>query len=447
MYNPLLLPDLRVMLEENDTESLTEFCNVLHPAVAAEVLDGLPSEDILKVLSTCEIGIRVEIFEYMDLPQQVDIVELMGREELSALIEEMSPDDRVDLLNRLDEAHVESLLPLIAQAERSDIRKLLSYPEDSAGAIMTTEYASLPQDITVGEAIQRLRQQAPNRETIYYVYILGDDRRLDGLVSLRELILASPDARLTDIMRRDVISVRVETDQEEVAQELARFNFIAIPVVDKQHRLVGIVTHDDVLDIVQEEATEDAYRLGAVEPMEDSYLESPLTEITWKRGVWLMFLAGVALMTAQVLQQYEEMSQAQKWMILFLPLVLASGGNAGSQSATLVIRALALESLTRRENVRMSVRELLIGLSLGGGLALIGLIAAVTWFDLDWSHAIVVGVTVLLVVVMGTVSGAMLPLMFKKLGMDPALMSNPLIAALVDVLGVVIYFSVARAVL
>jgi len=443
MYNPLILPDLRIMLQEDDARGLAEFCTVLHPAVAAEVLEGLESVGVWQVLSHCDLSRQVEIFEFLSLAQQIALVDGVDRDRLSRLIEEMSPDDRVDLLSRMDPERVEDLLPLIAQAERSDIRKLLSYPDDSAGSIMTSEYASLPEDITVGEAIEQLRLQAPDRETIYYVYIVDENRRLDGLISLRELILAKPNALLADMMQREVISVRVEEDQEFVAQELARYDFIAIPVVDRQNHLVGIVTHDDVLDIVQEEANEDVYRLGAVHPLEDSYLQTPLKTLAWKRGIWLLFLAVVALITAGILDHFEQVSKQHVWLILFLPLVLASGGNAGSQSATLVIRTLALRNLTRQQNVQLARREFLMGMLLGLCLALVGFVAALTWLDRNVRQAGVVAVTVFLVVVLGTVCGALLPLLFKRLGMDPALMSNPLIAALVDVFGVVIYYTVA----
>lgn len=447
MYTPLILPDLQIMLREQDAHGLAEFCEVLHPAVTAEILEELPANDVWKVLSNAPLSKQVEIFEFLSLPKRVEIVETRDRKQLSRLIEEMSPDDRVDLLSRMERDHVDALIPLIAQAERSDIRKLLSYPEDSAGSIMTTEYASLPAEITAAEAIEQLRQQAPDRETIYYVYILDSGRRLQGFVSLRQLILAKPTTVLSDVMRLDVISVRVDDDQEIVAQELARYDFLAIPVVDNQNQLVGIITHDDVLDVMQEEATEDTHLLGAVAPLEDSYLDTPVLTLAWKRGIWLMFLAVVALMTAEVLLHYESVSQQHVWLILFLPLVLASGGNAGSQSATLIIRAVALGELSSGDNARMARRELAVGLMLGLSLALIGFIAAMAWFQLPLDRAMVVAVTVLLVVLMGTVAGATLPLIFRRLGMDPALMSNPLIAALVDVFGVIIYYSVAISLL
>lgn len=447
MYHSLIIPDLREMILEGDTRGLGEFCEALHPAVVAEVVSELSPEDAWNVIQHCDLQRQVELFNYLTLPAQVAIVDIIDRKHLSRLLEEMPPDDRVDLLSRLEPERVENLLPLIAQAERNDIRRLLSYDEHSAGSIMTTEYASLPENVTAGEALNLLRKQAPDRETIYYVYIVDSERRLDGFVSLRELILAKPNTVLSEIMQRDVISVRVDDDQEFVAQELAKYDFIAIPVVDQGHHLVGIITHDDVLDVVQEEATEDAHRLGGLEPLEDSYLETPLSTIAWKRGVWLLFLAVVALGTARVLKRYEHVSTEFDWMVLFLPLVLASGGNTGSQSATLVIRTIALGELGRRENLVLARRELVIGCLLGSALATVGFVAALLYFQLGAHQSVVIGGTVFLVALMGTVCGAFLPLLFKRLGMDPAVMSNPLIAALVDVLGVVIYYNVTLLVL
>lgn len=441
MFNSLLLPDLRVMLEEDDGPGLNEFCQALYPGVAAEVLEGLEPQDAWKVLSRCEPRRQAEIFQFLSLPFQVRLVESVDPRQITRLIEEMSPDDRVDLLERMDPEQVEALLPMLAQAERSDIRKLLSYPEDSAGSIMTTEYASLPADITVAEALQRLRLQAPSRETIYYIYVIDEDRHLQGFLSLRDLILARPSARLEEVMQRDVIAVRVDDDQEHVAREIARYDFIAIPVVDNQNRLVGIVTHDDAADVLLEEATEDQQRLAAVEPLEDGYLQTSVRILVWKRGMWLVILLGASFVTACVIQFFVE-EGGSGWMMMFLPLVLASGGNAGSQSATLVIRAIALRETDPRDARRICLRELLLGSLLGTGLALLSVVIACTFVAL-W-QASVVGTTVFLVVTLGTVIGAMLPIWFKWLGVDPALMSNPLIAALVDVMGVIIYYNIGR---
>ncbi|MCA9026136.1 MAG: magnesium transporter [Planctomycetaceae bacterium] len=443
MFHTLLLPDLRQMLDEKDGPALKEFCEALHPGVAAEVLEDLDAATAWEVLTHCGPRTQAEILGFLPLPFQVQLVRSIDGQNLTRLVEEMSPDDRVDLLERMEPEEVESLLPLLAHAERADIRKLLSYPEYSAGSIMTTEYASLPADITVGDALQRLRKQAPSRETIYYVYITDEERHLRGFLSLRDMILAKPDTRLEQLMETDVISVRVDDDQERVAREIAKYDFIAIPVVDNQNRLVGIVTHDDAADVLLEEATEDQQRQVAVEPLEDGYLQTAVRTLIWKRGMWLIILLGASFLTAYIISLFIGEGKGITWMAMFLPLVLASGGNAGSQSATLIIQALALRETAQGDATRICLRELLLGSLLGAGLASVSLLVAMTLVDFYW-QAIVVGLTVFVVVITGNVVGAMLPIGFKRLGVDPALMSNPLISALVDMLGVILYYNIAR---
>lgn len=447
MYTRLIRPDIRMMLDEDDQDGLREFCEALYPAVAAEVLDDMPPAEIWKILSTCAIGRAAEIFEFLSPERQLQLVDLMDRRQLSQIIEHMSADDRVDLLEQMDDEHVEALLPLIAQAERNEIRKLLSYPDNSAGSIMTTEYAYAPSNITVREALERLKQQAPDSETIYYMFVVDDDRHLQGVVTLRELFLARSNIRLSELMRPGLVLVHVNDDKEFAARQLALYDLLALPVVDDQDRLVGIITHDDILDVVQEEADEDAYRQSAIEPLEQGYLSTPILTIVWKRGIWLAVLAMVAFLTAAIQAAFGDISRRHDWMAWFLPLVLASGGNTGSQSATLVIRAIAVATMSRQEKSLMARRELLTGLLLGTGLALIAFTGAHLLFSLPVHQAFVVAGTVHLVVTVGTVLGSALPLIFDRLGFDPALMSNPLIASLSDILGVVIYYTVAILVL
>ncbi len=445
MYGQLLLPELQELLQQQDTAGLREFCDALHPAVIAQVLESLDNEQICSVLDCCGLHRRVEIVEFLPPIRQLDLVRGMDRARLAPLVQEMSPDDCVDLLEQMDQGEVEKLLQLLAQSQRLDIRRLLSYPEQSAGSIMTTDYASLPLGITVGEAINQLRLQAPNSETIYYVYILDGDRRLRGFITLRALILAKTSALVDAIMEKDVISVRVTEDQEKVAQLMARFAFLAVPVVDGQDQLVGIITHDDVLDVLQEEATEDAQRQAAVQPLETSYLTTPLWTIAWKRGGWLMFLFCAGFGSAHVLQSFQGLSKVFEWLALFVPLVIATGGNAASQTATLVIRTMALGELTKEAIPRLIRREIAVGLMLGAALTLCGFVLSLGLIT-PYQSLVVVG-TVPMVVVMGTMIGAVLPISLKSFGMDPALMSTPLIASLLDVFGIVLYFNVALWVL
>ncbi len=445
MYSQLLLPELQEMLQTQDTAGVREFCEALHPAVIAQVLESLDNDQICQVLDYCGLHRRVEIVEFLTPNRQLDLVRGMSREKLLPLVQDMSPDNCVDLLEQMDHGEVEKLLQLLAQSQRQDIRRLLSYPEHSAGSIMTTEYASLPGGLTVGEAINQLRVQAPNSETIYYVYIVDADRRLRGFITLRRLILAKSTAVIDAIMDKDLIKVRVTEDQEKVAQLMARYDFLAIPVVDQEDQLVGIITHDDVLDVLQEEATEDAQRQAAMQPMETSYLTTPLLTIVWKRGGWLLFLFGAGFMSAHVLQSYQRFAKVYEWLALFVPLVIATGGNAASQTATLVIRTMALGELTKEAIPRLIRRELAVGLILGTCLSLSGFILSQGLISAHQS-LVIVG-TVPLIVVAGTMIGAVLPISLKSCGMDPALMSTPLIASLLDVFGIVLYFNVALWVL
>ncbi len=459
-YQSLILPDVQLMLQENDVAGLAAFCTVVHPAAVAEILDELEDDQIWPILDKAELPVRVEIFEYLSLRRQIGLVEQLDPAKLSELFEWMSADDRVDLLSRMPQDRREDVLRLIARAERNDIRKLLSYDEDSAGAIMTTEYASLLANISVREALDQLRLQAPNSETIYYVYIINEDRKLEGFISLRELILAKPDARLSSIMQRDVIRFKVSEQREVVAQEMGRYNFIALPIVDADDRLVGIVTHDDAMDVVQEEATEDAYLQSAVGRLDDTYEDTPLLTILWKRGIWLLFLSIVALMNARVIGHYRssttetpEVVQQETGLatliLLFLPLVMASGGNAGSQSATLFIRMFALQPTDSKGGAdglisrRLILREFTIGLALGGALAALDFFVGFVFFNLSFAEAAAIATTVVIVVVLGTSAGTLLPLGLRRSGMDPAIMSNPLIAAMIDILAVVIFYEIA----
>ncbi len=451
MSDPLLLPELRGMLLENDAAGLKEFCEVLHPATAADNLAELSPTDFWKVLSCTNLNRQVEIFEYVGAGRQRQFVADVDRQHLTALLEEMAPDDRADLLESLDPDQLEALLPLIAQAERSEIRKLLSYPDDSAGSVMTTEYASLPEDITVREAINQLRLQAPNRETIYYVYVLDEGRRLRGFITLRKLILARPETLLSQIIERDVISVRVDDDRELVANKMARYDFIAIPVVDEQNRLVGIITHDDVLDVLQKEATEDVHRMGAVDPFDENYLEASFILIWRKRAAWLSCLFVAELLTYTALGRYEHAIKAVVVLSLFVPLCISTGGNSGSQAATLITRAMTLGQVKVSDWWRVVRHELAMGLALGLTLGCIGFLRG--YFTspekLDGADrmtlAIVIAQSTATICLWGTLVGAVLPILFRRVGVDPAIASSPFVATFVDVTGIVIYFNVAYA--
>ena len=451
MTNVLLLPELRSMLAEEDHEGLTALMTELHPATVADWTEGLSVEETWKVFNHAGIDRQAQVFEFFPIQKQVDMATGAGRERMSRMIEAMAHDERVVLLKRLDPEVVESLLPLVAKADRQDIRTLLSYPEHSAGSVMTTEYATLTIDLTVSEAISRLRLQATSAETIYYVYVVDADRHLVGMVSLHDLILARPTARIESIMQREVISVPVDADQEDVAQTMARYDFLALPVVDAENRIVGIVTHDDVIDVVVQEATEDALRMGGVGTMVEHYLEAPFLTLWRKRSGWLSCLFVAEMFTFSALAHFQTAIEKIIALSLFVPLCISTGGNSGSQAATLITRAMALRQIRPSDWLRVMRHELIMGLALGLTLGAIGFLRVrltpAAWLGLGGSErlmlAFVIAQAVAAICLWGTLVGSTLPLIFSRLGFDPGYASSPFVATFVDVTGIVIYFSIA----
>lgn len=443
MINTLYLPELRELLAKGDAEGLREFCTALHPARTAEFMEGLTVDEAWGVLQHADPETREEIFSFFPPDRMLDILESQDRHAMAGLVAEMAPDDRVDLLQDADDDLVGELLDLMPADERRDIQRLSSYPEGCAGAVMTTEVAKLSQTLSVRDALQELGRLAEDLETIYYLYVVDDTDHLRGVVSARQLVSAMtrPDTHLGELMETDVATANVADDQEAVAQKVAQYNLLAIPVVDNEYRMLGIVTHDDVIDVFVEEATEDALRIAAVEPLEESYMRTSIFTLSRKRGIWLTILFFTALLTAFALQHYESNIASYTWLVLFIPLVISSGGNSGSQSATLIITAMATGDVRLGDWLMVVRRELAMGALLGSFLGTLGFISAwgVTGSPVS---AAVVAITLLLVVLAGTSIGSMLPIVFRRLGWDPAMMSNPFVAGIIDILGIIIYMNV-----
>lgn len=455
MVNTLFLPELREMLAENNAFELQEFCTALHAARTAEFMEGLEANDSWRVLQHADLKLREEIFGYFPKEKQLEILVSQDRAEIAELLADLPADDRVDLLHDVPPEVVEELLPLLPAHERREILRLREYPEDSAGGMMTTEVAMIDENLTVRQAIDELTRAAERLETIYYIYAVDHDQRLDGVVTARQLLTAlkKPEMRVADLMEGDLIFVNVTDDRNEVTNQVAKYDLHAIPVVDDRRRLLGIITHDDVIDAVRQEATEEAQRSAAVAPLEDGYMQTSLIELWWKRGVWLTVLFVTAMFTATALHHYEDQLSKWKWLVIFIPLIMGSGGNTGNQSATLIITALTTGNVRLRDWRIIFWRELRVGLMLGGLLAFLGLI--LSWIQthndpeakLHPFWPLVIPLTLVLVVTCGAVSGSLLPLVFKRLGLDPALMSNPFVAAISDILAIVIYMTVALSLL
>lgn len=446
MINTLYLPELREMLAEGNQAELAEFCGALHPARTAEFMEGLLPGEAWRVLQFTDTGTRREIFRFFEPAKQIAILEGEPRQEIAHFIAELPADERVDLLHEVTPKIVEEILPLIESEERRDIIRLRSFPEGTAGAMMTTDFAKLSENLTVREALEELGHQAEHLETIYYIYLVDDQDHLDGVVSTRKLVSAigKPTLRLADLMDTNLVTVHVMDDQEAVTHVVARFDLLAIPVVSDDRRILGIITHDDVIDVVREEAQEDAQKMSAVSPLDDSYMQTDVLTMSWKRGMWLGILFITGSLTAFALARYDKHLQQEewKWLVLFIPLIISTGGNSGSQSATLVISAMSSGDVKISDWWQIAGRELLCGIILGVCLAVMGYIGAVFQAP-SLAEAVIVPATVLLVVTMGTFVGSMLPLFFKLLNLDPALMSNPFVSAISDVLGIIIYMNVA----
>jgi magnesium transporter len=440
------------MLQEEDTQGMKALCETLHPAIVADSLSqGFSAEEVWRFLGHTGIKNQAAIFEYFPIEEQVQLVEGGGREHIARLIEQMSHDDRADLLRRLMPRVAESLLRLVDEADRRDIATLVKHKENTAGALMTTDYAWVPASISAGEALDRLRLQAPDKETIYYVYVLDDHRKLIGVTSLRDLILAPRHKLIRDLMNQDIIAVNVGDDQEKVAQSLARYDLLAMPVTDEEGRLVGIVTHDDVIDVVVQEATEDVQRLGGVGALTENYLETRFPVVWRKRAVWLALFFVAEIFTVLALAGYQDSLAKVMVLSLFIPLCIATGGNSGSQAATLTTRALALNQFGVRDWARVLRHELVMGLALGVTLGALGFVAAMVLPESllgdqvsRTNLATVIGKAVLLICLWGTLVGSMLPLVFVALGFDPAFASSPFVAMFVDVTGIIIYFQIAQ---
>lgn len=423
-----------------------------------ELLRPLPIPDLAYVLCECDPDTALNffrrypaleqssIFGYLRPAMQSDLAEIMSRSELTELFALMDHDERADLYNRLSEEERLNILPGLAHAEREDIRTLASYEEGTAGAIMTSAYISLSEKLTASQALQSIREEAPDAETIYQIYIVDNKRKLIGTISLRDLLLAPPNTKLNEIMVTDVIHCQVNDPQSDAAHSIAHYDLISLPVVDDKDRLVGIITHDDALDVTQEESTDDQMRLGAVDGAPTMSLKEATIGMLYRMRVfWLVILVFGNVFSGAGIAYFESLIESMVALVFFLPLLVDSGGNAGSQSATLMVRALATGEVRMRDWFQMLSKEitvaLLLGLSMAAAVSLVGLMRGGVIL------AVIVATTMVLIVMVGSIIGMSLPFVLTRFKMDPASASAPLITSICDAVGVLIYFNVANLLL
>ena len=422
---------------------LKQELNEQNPADLAAFLEELPKEDWLAVFRLLSKDLAADTFSYMDSDMQQHIVEALTEGESRFLLEEMAPDDTVDFLSEMPANLVTHLLSGVAPEKRQELNRLLNYPEDSAGSLMTTEFVSLREAKTVGEALAYLRQVAADKETIYQCYVVKDGRILVGVISLRSLLLSQDTDVLSDIMEDDVVSVSTLDDQEEVAAVFKKYDLIAVPVVDNENRLVGMITIDDMVDVMEEENTEDMEKMSALIPSEEEYLKSSVWDLAKHRLMWLMVLMISGTASSAIITGYESVLASSVILSSFFPILMDTGGNAGSQSSPLIIRAMAVGEIQMKDVLKVVWKEIRGGVVAGALLAVVNF-ARLALFHTALMVNLTVSVSLFATVIVSKTIGSLLPMAAKKLNFDPAIMAGPLITTVVDATSLMIFFHIAK---
>jgi magnesium transporter len=445
---PLILDDvlsqLRTVLERDDLAGAADIIESLRPPDQADLFGELDDEDRVALLPELNPADMADILEEMDDEEAAELVASLSTEAIIRIVDEMEPDEAADLLGDIHPEQAQAVLAGLEDSE--EVRPLLLHPDDSAGGLMTSEYLALRRRMTAREAIRAIRAWKPEAETIYYLFVVDRQGHLCGVVGLRQLVIADPETLVEDIMDSEVISVPAGIDQEECARLMTRYDLLALPVVDINNMLLGVITVDDVIDVLEDEATEDIQRFGGAQPLERSYLDTSIFLVTRKRIGWLaaLFLAGTFSML--VMRTFEDELQAVVALAVFIPLMIGTGGNAGSQTIATVIRALAIGDIDTRDALRVWWHEVRIGLILGVGMGAVAYVRAITW-EPDPALALTIAASILGIILWANGLGALLPILAARLRVDPALVSGPVMTTLLDATGLLIYFTVAGVVL
>lgn len=454
MLGQLLAPEIEEYLTRRDFAGLREALSRLETPEIADLVGELPPDQQALVFRILPRDLATETFEYLEPEPQRELVARLAQEQVTAILNDMSPDDRTALLEELPATVTRRLLNSLTTEERKVASWLLGYPEDSIGRLMTPDYVSVEPDWTVERVLEHIRRFGQDKETLNVIYVTDDSGHLIDDLRIREVLLAQKDTKIRDLSDSSFVALKATDDQETAIEVFREYDRIALPVTDTEGNLIGIVTVDDVLDVAEEEATEDIQKIGGSEPLDDPYLDVPVWGLIRKRGRWLVLLFLGEMLTASAIAYYEaELAQAVV-LALFIPLIISSGGNSGSQTATFVIRAMALGEVEPHHWKRVFLRELQSGLALGVLLGSIGLFRIFLWQQLFGTYGphwfplgMTIGFALVGVVLTGTLSGSMLPFLLRRLGADPAASSTPFVATLVDVTGILIYFTVASLLL
>ncbi len=442
-----LFEELTALAANKEYRALKEKLSELNKADAAEFLESLPPKQLPVVFRTLHKEFAAELFSYLAQETQEQLITTITDKEASAIIDELYVDDAVDVLEELPANVVKKLLQHTSPETRRLINQFLNYPEASAGSIMTAEFVHLKKEMTVNQAFERIRQVGLDSETVYTCYVTDANRRLEGVTTVRRLFLADLDTLIGEIMDDDVIFVHTYDDREEAARIISRYDFLSLPVVDQENRLVGIITIDDVMDVIQEENTEDFERMAAMLPSQRPYLKTGVWELAKNRILWLLVLMISAMITGSVLGHYQNLIQFMPILVTFIPMLTGTGGNAGSQSATMVIRGMALDEIEGKDMGRVFWKELRVSLLVGTALALVNCIRLMITYPGEPMVYIIVSVSLVLTVALAKTIGGVLPIVAKLCKADPAIMASPLITTIVDAVSLIVYFSISLKIL
>lgn len=439
------LRPVKDLIESKDFQAAAHRLKNLHFVDIAHIIDQYEAEDIFALLSEFSVDDQAEIFSYLPHTMQIDLSEELPFHTLSRVVKNMSPDDRADFFNQLPERRRENLMPVLAKAERDDIRRLSAYEEGTTGAIMTSDYVTLSPFLSCRDALSKLREQAEDKETIYNSYVVDEGRRLLGTVSLHDLILTPPHVKIEDLMNKNVIFAHASDSREETVRKIAKYDLLAIPVIDIHDMLVGIVTYDDAMDVAEEAATEDFHKGATIGKFMGRIRDASLFHLYRNRIIWLVLLVFANIFSGAGIAFFEDVIASHIALVFFLPLLIDSGGNAGSQSATLVVRALATGDVVLKDWGRLIGREVIVALGLGLTMALA--VYGIGVYRGGLEVALVISLTMVIVVLVGSLIGMSLPFILSRFNLDPAAASAPLVTSLADISGVLIYFGLASYIL
>ena len=438
---------VKELLEKKQYTKLRQMLSDKNTADIAVILEELPEEDLLKIFRILPKTMAADVFSYLEVDHQHELITSMSEKDAASIINNLMADDATDLLEEMPANIVKKILANASPDTRRDINHLLRYPEDSAGSIMTVEYVDLKETMTVEDAIERIRKVGVDSETINICYVLDAKRKLIGTVALRYLLISPSDAVIGEIMHEDVIFINTMMDQEEVARQFQKYDFTAMPVVDNEERLVGIITVDDIVDILQEEATEDIEKMAAIVPTDKPYMKTTVFE-TWKKRIpWLLLLMISATFTGSIITSFEDALSACVALTAYIPMLMDTGGNAGGQASVTIIRGLSLNEIEFKDAFRVLWKEARVAVLCGLTLAAANFVKLLLLDHVTIAVAAVVCLTLIAAVFIAKVIGCLLPMLAKKIGFDPAVMASPFITTIVDALSLLIYFSIATAVM